>query len=615
MARVRLLPEILAHKIAAGEIVERPASVVKELLENALDAEATSVQVKADLGGQRLISIRDDGIGMSPEDARLAFEHHATSKLATFEDLSCINTLGFRGEALPAIASISRLRLRTVEPAEDGAQMAPGTEVRYEGGKLRDTRQISWPQGTEVEVRDLFFNVPVRRKFLKTTSTELSHISRQITHYALAHPEVEFVFHHGGRTLLEAPAVKTLKERVFQVMGDSFLSHLVPVDYQKEGVRVHGLASLPHEQRSNASSQFLFVNRRMVRDRVITHAIHLSYRDLIPSRTYPVVLLFLEIDPQQIDVNVHPAKTEIRFKDSHSVHTAVYHGIEEALLKSSRNLQSVARDVPASFLRSSEAVSGAATSMSSPASPLFSVPTSTNPNAFSPRHLGGQFLSSPLLAKETLSSDPHLQNIPETYHLSPTPVVLGQFVESFIVAADREGVLLIDQHVAHERILYDRALRTFQEGQTWPVQRLLEPVTLELTSQQKSVMDELLDELNANGFVVDWFGDSTAVIRGVPAIASNCDGRKLLQEILDRFQDADSPSLPGENGIKRRREKIAISLSCRAAIKINTPLTAEKIQWLLDELFTCENPYTCPHGRPIILRVNIEDVLRGFKRI
>ncbi len=615
MGRVRLLPDILAHKIAAGEIVERPASVVKELLENALDAEATSVVVKADVGGQRLISIRDDGIGMSPEDAGLAFEHHATSKLETFEDLSCIKTLGFRGEALPSIASISRLRLRTVEPAEDGAQLALGTEVRYEGGELRESRQISWPQGTEVEVRDLFFNVPARRKFLKTTSTELSHISRQITHYALAHPEVEFVFQHGGRTLLEAAAVKTLKERVFQVMGDSFLGHLVPVDYQKEGVRVSGLASLPHEQRSNASSQFLFVNRRMVRDRVITHAIHLAYRDLIPSRTYPVILLFLEIDPQQIDVNVHPAKTEIRFKDSHSVHTAVYHGIEEALLKSSRNLQSVARDVPATFIKSSEAVPTAANPLSSPTTPLFSVPTSSNAHAFSPRQLGGQFLSSALLAKETQSSDPHLQNIPETYHLSPTPVVLGQFVESFIVAADRDGVLLIDQHVAHERILYDRALQTLQEGQTWPVQRLLEPVTLELTPQQKSVMDELLDELNANGFVVDWFGDSTAVIRGVPAIASNCDGRMVLQEILDRFQDADSPSLPEENGVKRRREKIAISLSCRAAIKINTPLTREKTQWLLDELFACENPYTCPHGRPIILRVNIEDVLRGFKRI
>ncbi len=615
MGRVRLLPEILAHKIAAGEIVERPASVVKELLENALDAEATSVSVKADVGGQHLISIRDDGIGMSPEDARLAFQHHATSKLQTFEDLSCIQTLGFRGEALPSIASISRLRLRTVEAPGKGTTNAPGTEVQYEGGELRDVRPIAWPRGTEVEVRDLFFNVPARRKFLKTTSTELSHITRQITHYALAHPEVKFVFQHGGRTLLEAAAVETLKERVFQVLGDAFLSHLVPVDYQKEGVQVRGLASLPHEQRSNASSQFLFVNRRMVRDRVITHAIHLAYRDLIPSRTYPVILLFLEIDPQQIDVNVHPAKTEIRFKDTHSVHTAVYHGIEEALLKSSLNLRSVARDIPATFIKSAEPGRAADTSLSETANPFFSAPMDAGGHAFSPRNLGGQFLSSPRLSREIQSNDPHLQNIPETYHLSPTPVVLGQFVESFIVAADREGVLLIDQHVAHERILYDRALRSFEEGQTWPVQRLLEPVTLELTAQQKSVMDDLLDELNANGFLVDWFGESTAVIRGVPAIASNCDGRKVLQEILDRFQDADSPLLPGENSVRRRREKIAISLSCRAAIKINTSLTREKIQWLLDELFACENPYTCPHGRPIILRVNIEDVLRGFKRI
>ena len=588
--------------------------MLKELLENALDAEATSVQVKAEMAGQRLISVRDDGIGMCTEDAQLAFEHHATSKLAAFKDLECIQTLGFRGEALPSIASISRLRLRTVESVLNRDSMIPGTEVAYEGGELKHVQEVSWPKGTEVEVRDLFFNVPARRKFLKTTSTELSHLSRQITHYAMAYPEVEFVFQHGSKTLLEAGSVGTLKERVFQVMGNSFLSHLVPLEYQKTGVRVHGLVSLPHEQRSNASSQFLFVNGRMVRDRVITHAIQLAYRDLIPAKTYPVVVLFLEVDPHQIDVNVHPAKTEIRFKESHSIHSAVFHGIEEALLNSSRNLQSIARDVPGSFLQAAEPIPSAPYSFTSPGAP-FPLPDATLDRLSSPRYLGEQLPSSVPNTESSHNGDPHLQNIPETYHLSATPVVLGQFVESFIVAAHREGVLLIDQHVAHERILYDRALRTLAQGQSWPVQRLLEPVTLELNPQQKAVMDELLEELNANGFLVDWFGESAVVIKGVPAIASHLDSEKILQELLDRFQDADSPLVPGENGVRRRREQIAISLSCRAAIKINTPLTREKIQWLLDELFACENPYTCPHGRPIILRVGIEDVLKGFKRI
>ena len=596
MGKIRVLPEVLAHKIAAGEIVERPASVVKELVENALDAEASRILVKVEQGGIRRISVRDDGLGMSPEDARLAFEHHATSKILGFEDLSRITTLGFRGEALPAIASVSRLRLRTTERASENSPPL-GTQVEYEGGTLRNVAQVSWPSGTEVLVEDLFFNVPVRRKFLKTTTTEFGHLSRQVMHYALASPGVEFRLFHQGRETLESAAVNTLEERIYQLLGESFLDHLVEVQYGQNGVRVHGFTSLPHEQRSSAASQYLYVNGRTVRDRVLTHAIHLAYRDQIPSGTYPVTLLFVEMDPQQIDVNVHPGKTEIRFLDSRAVHRALYHGIEEALSRQkSGGLARVALD--------------------------FSRLDSPSVVSWDRRNPGGRAASGSTrsgLSGDTKvfthgNGDPHRQDIPETADLSPVPVLLGQFVESFLVAADREGVMLVDQHVAHERILYEKALRSLESSQGCPTQQLLIPLTMELNALQKLVLAKILDELNRNGFDVQWFGSHTIVIRGVPAVASDCHGERLIQEILEGLESSDEGSVP-PFPLARLREKIAISVSCRAAIKINTPLSREKMQWMLDELLRCQSPYTCPHGRPIVLRVSIEEILRGFKRI
>ncbi len=617
MGKIQVLPEVLAHKIAAGEIVERPASVVKELLENALDARCHQIVVKVENGGRRLISVRDDGVGMSPEDARLAFQHHATSKITTFEDLSRITTLGFRGEALPSIASVCRLRLRTVErdTAEAGAPL--GTQIEYEGGVLKEVRDTSWPGGTELVVEDLFFNVPARRKFLKTATTELKHISRQVMHYALAYPHVEFRFIHQKRPLLEAPAVESLKERAYQVLGESFLDHLVHLEYEKDSVRVYGFTSLPYEQRSRANAQFLYVNRRMVRDRVMTHAIRLAYRDLIPSSTHPVILLFLEIDPEQVDVNVHPSKTEIRFRDSSTVHSAIYHGIEEALLRSKVSLGSLAHDIPLPTPDSAKETLGPAQGLVHSLENYFQ---GQPPRSFGfPTFRKGNGLAVPDSESGlTIPLDPlpsqgaHQDDIPETAHLSPIPTVLGQFVESFVVAADRERVMLIDQHIAHERILFDQALQIMKSPESYPTQGLLVPLTLDLNVQQKVVLNEILDELNANGFEVDWFGTQTIVIKGIPTVAGKCNPQKLLEEILSSM---DSELARSESPLERLHEKVAISLSCHAAIKINTPLSKDKMQWLIDQLFHCETPYTCPHGRPIVLRLNIEEILRGFKRI
>lgn len=611
MGKVQLLPEVLTHQIAAGEIVERPASVLKELLENSLDAGATSISVRGEAGGQRLICVRDNGVGMSPGDARLAFERHATSKISTLEDLTRIRTLGFRGEALPSIASVSRLRLRTCPNSPSGSA-DPGTEVRIQGGQLVGVRETSCAKGTEVLVEDLFYNVPARKKFLKSYSTDLGHLTRQLTHYCLAYPSVRFHFTHHGRLLLEADVSEGLEDRVFQVLGESFLENLVPVDYRKRNLRVNGYVSLPHDHRSSTASQFLFVNRRMVRDRVMAHAIREAYRDAMPARSHSRVLLFLEVDPEDVDVNVHPSKTEVRFRHSGAVHSAVLHAVEAAVQQQRVDLSSLARDLPPSFSRDAPRPPVPARFRTGHAAAgLFSPPT----------HRGGADLSrdsvvpapAPLVREG--GADPHLDNIPETTGISSVPVVLGQFVESFIVAADRDGILLIDQHVAHERILFDRAVKEMGDAGDPPTQYLLEPLKLELTPEQKATLVEILDDLNRNGFAVEWFGDRTLLVRGVPALARSCDTLELFQEIVNNCQGEETHLAAEDSSLRRRREKIAISLACRSAIKINTPLSREKIQWLLDQLMLCETPFTCPHGRPIVLRVGIEEILRGFKRI
>ncbi len=618
MPEIRVLPEVLAHKIAAGEVVERPASVVKELLENSLDAASRKIAVEASDGGKQRICVRDDGSGMSPEDARLAFQRHATSKISSMEDLDRITTLGFRGEALPTIASVSRLRLRTIQ--RNSGESPLGTEVEYAGGDLVGVREVTWPTGTEVTVEDLFYNVPARKKFLKRGPTELSHLSRQVQHYALAYPEVDFRFRSQERIVFEAPAVEALDDRIVQLLGDRFLENLTPVEYETDGVRVRGLTSLPHEQKSNSTGLYLYVNRRMVRDRVLTHAVRLAYRDLIPTTSYPILVLFVEMDPTLLDVNVHPAKTEIRFHRSGSVHRAVYHGIEEALLRHRSHFSHLARPVPSDKIRAASSGLGAPASGGARA---FLEHGSRMPGLFAGSAMPGhpsegqatEVYRPPDPSVVKTGSDPHAGNIPETAHISSIPVVLGQFVESFIVSADREGVLLIDQHVAHERILYDKWLERSQEGARVATQRLLMPMTIELTRQQRTALKGVLDELNSNGFEVDWFGESTIVIKGVPHFAKDCEVERLIEQVLDDLGGGHREVDTSGAAVHRLRQKVAVSLACRAAIKINTPLSKEKMQWLLDELFACSNPYTCPHGRPVVLRMGIGDVLRGFKRI
>jgi len=614
MGRVRILPEILAHKIAAGEIVDRPASVVKELIENSLDAEATKIHIKIENGGKRLISVLDNGFGMSAQDAKTAFQHHATSKISRFEDLSQIATLGFRGEALPSISAVSRLHMRTVE-RNDTQKLSTGVELNFEGGKLIKSREIAWLEGTQIEVFELFYNVPARQKFMKTVATEIGHISKLVTYHALAWPHVEFQLHHQNRHLIEAPAVKSLEDRVCQVLGKTFMENLIGVDYQRNGIHVTGYTSLPHEQRRTSRFQYLFVNGRIVRDRIIAHAIRLAYQDLIPTAAHPVVLISLELDPAEVDVNVHPNKTEIRFRDSNKIHKSIYNALEESLLRPQDTLGDLARDVPLKYLQTRKFPHSQGNTSRRIETFFQRSPDSSLGFKELRQYVDKNRLEDFPVSLAPAREDPHSLNIPETADLSPIPIVLGQFVESFLVVADREGVMLIDQHVAHERILYDQILRNQANNRKIPTQKLLIPQIIELTAEQKTSITPLLDHLNSNGFEVEWFGERTIAVKGVPVIAKDCrEIPRLMEEIINTVENEPSSHSTGGEA-QRLSEKIAISVSCQSAIKINTPLSPEKMQWLVDSLFRCKNPYTCPHGRPITLRMNIEDVLRGFKRI
>ena len=618
MNRIQVLPEILANKIAAGEIVERPASVVKELLENSLDAQCSSIHVTVLSGGKRLIQVRDDGEGMTQDDAILAFEHHATSKLRSVDDLNAIATLGFRGEALPSIASVSRLTLKTrlADP-----ECISGTEVEIQGGILRSVKPISWDKGTEISVRDLFFNMPARKKFLRTNDTELGHIARLVTHYALVHPGIRFGLESDRRTLIDAVSVNEGKERIYQIFGDGFLDNLVEFSGHSGSITVHGFCSRPYEQRTNPYSQFLYVNRRMIRDKVIMSAIRQAYRNCMPASAYPVVILFVELPFEEVDVNAHPAKTEIRFRDQSAVHRLVLDSIVRALEQTA--------SIPAYAHRSP-----AGSMIESPSIPVPSKIPDTTPVPdrsafdFTPPAASSNPLQRALNYpfREITADFKPIQGNHSSLHVQPNMLfnapqetsdpflfdsvrILGQLRDSYIIACDNRGLLIVDQHVAHERILYENLAATMQNSDV-ESQGLLVPITVELPPHQIALLEKLLPELNKNGFQVESFGGSSVLIRSVPAVARDSDCQKLLAEILEGMEMEDRTL-----DVERIKDRIAVSTACRAAIKVNMPLTMEKMQWLLDELARTRIPTNCPHGRPIILRFSMYEIERNFGRI
>lgn len=647
MGRIRVLPDAVANQIAAGEVVERPAAVVKELLENSLDAGATSIRVEAESGGRRMLRITDDGCGMLNDDAMLAFERHATSKLSNVKDLFAIATLGFRGEALPSIASVSRLTLETHAPEETA-----GAVVEIHGGKMIRNEPAALANGTIITVRDLFYNVPARKKFLRSDQTELAHIASLVTHYSLAHPEKSFELRHDGRELLNVTPVETLRERVFQVFGNQTLEDLidlgahekemlVPDVSEDERSRVfllRGFVSRPQVQKYNRNSIYLFVNGRLIRDKLLLHALTSAYHNLMPAGAFPFALLFLDCDAAEVDVNVHPSKTEVRFRHGSFVHDFVRDAIRNTLVESrpvsSLPLRNQPETQPAARLpfsefsqRMEDARMRMAVPMAVPVNDASGVSEADLPTfTLRPTHAPAprfDFTEPPPSTPLPLAPAPKLR-MPDTHAALPEGALidapesldvlkdlrpLGQLHESFILAAGRDGLWVIDQHVAHERILFEQVLRQRAAGKV-ELQSLLMPIVIELTAAQQIQYAQIADELRASGFESEPFGQRTIAISAAPAAVGAGEIERILFEILETAEK----ELRGAS-LDEVRRNVCATIACRAAIKINTKLDHRKMEWVLAELARCEHPTNCPHGRPIALRYSTRDILRGFHRI
>ena len=610
MSKIRVLADHVANQIAAGEVVERPASVAKELVENSIDAGATRITIEIEAGGRRLLKVSDDGEGMVRDDAILAFERHATSKIRVSEDLIAIGTLGFRGEALASIASVAKVELTTCTEAA-GA----GTRVTIEGGRMRDVKDAGHPRGTTIAVRDLFFNVPARRKFLRSEATETFHLTNLVTHYALAHPEIAFAFVNNGRDVVRAVPAKDLRERAYQMFGEEFLENLLRVDGGDAQVaRVTGFVSAPRDRRTSRDSQYLFVNRRFVRDRMIGRSLSEGYRSILPHGVYPAALLFIETPREEVDVNVHPAKTEVRFRRSAAVADSVREAIRVAL--ASANYLQPEPQIQASVEPQITQIPGAqarsaAVSFTPPQPRIEFTPLPSGEEIA--RDIEEMIRSSssvksmsplpPLNSAERLVREVTPETLPSNIR------ALGQLEESFIIATDDEGLLLIDQHVAHERVLFDK-YRALESERRTESQQLLVPETFDLTPAQAAVFDQLAPELETYGFELMRLSGRTVAIRAVPADLPAGEARNMLSELLETV-DAEKKTSASET----LKDEIAASLACHAAIKVNMSLTPEKMRWLIDRLLQTSSPTTCPHGRPVILRLKMRDILKGFHRI
>jgi DNA mismatch repair protein MutL len=604
MSKIRVLADHVANQIAAGEVVERPASVAKELVENSIDAGATRITIEIEAGGRRLLKVSDDGEGMVRDDAILAFERHATSKIRVSDDLIAIGTLGFRGEALASIASVAKVELAT--STEDASA---GTRVTIEGGRMRDVKDAAHPRGTTISVRDLFFNIPARRKFLRSEATETFHLTNLVTHYALAHPEIAFAFVNNGRDVVRAAPAKDLRERAYQIFGEEFLENLLPVDGgDLQVARVTGFVSAPRDRRTSRDSQYLFVNRRFVRDRMIGRSLSEGYRSILPHGVYPAALLFIETPREEVDVNVHPAKTEVRFRRSAAVADAVREAIRDALARNDYVPQMPqAAQIP-------PAQTASATVSFTPPQPRIEFAPLPSGDEIA-RDIEEMIRTSSSVKSVVDKPLPPLNSAeklvrevsPESLSTNIRP--LGQLDESFIIATDDEGLLLIDQHVAHERVLFDK-YRALESERRVESQQLLVPETFDLTPAQTAVFDQLAPELETYGFELMRLSGRTVAIRAVPADLPAGEARNMLSELLETV-DAEKKTSASDT----LKDEIAASLACHAAIKVNMSLTPEKMRWLIERLLQTSSPTTCPHGRPVILRLKMRDILKGFHRI
>jgi len=572
MGLIRILPEVLINKIAAGEVVDRPASVVKELIENSIDAGSDEIIIDISHGGKRVIRVSDNGRGMSEEDALLAFERHATSKIYEEGDLERIETMGFRGEALPSIASVSRVVMVT---AEGGA--SSGTRIEIEGGNVLRVSDAPPSEGTIVEVRDLFFNTPARLAFLKGPNTELSHIVGIIESEALGHPDISFTLNNNGKALLSLPRTDNLIERIHQIYGREVVENLLEIrpdplarDYNRIGII--GYISRPPYSRADRGLQSIFINRRPVRNPIVNHAISEGYQGLLMKDRYPVIFLFIEIDHKEVDVNVHPTKREVRFRNSPFVHDLIARTIRETLsMKPSGGISPLPP-----FLRRGD-------------------------EGMVVKEVVERYMKKSEMDREVEGRQIDL-GLPMESEIPRKRDLLHAF-ESYIVSVDKDGITIVDQHAAHERILYEK-LKTDRIE----IQRLLIPEVVGLSRRQSLRLIEKLDLLKELGIEIEGFGDSTFAIRSIPAILKGIDQKRFFLDVLSSLERWE-----GRSGIDEV-ERIRTLMACHGAVRANQPLTPEEMENLLDELKDTELPHTCPHGRPTTISLGIGDLEKLFKR-
>jgi DNA mismatch repair protein MutL len=580
--RIQILPEDLINKIAAGEVVERPASVVKELLENSIDAGATRIKIEVQGAGRKLIRVSDNGQGMSKEEAELAVQRHSTSKISKLDDLFNIRTLGFRGEALPSIASVSRMEITT---SRNGAES--GSRIKIEGGKTEKVEDIGCPAGTTVAIKDLFFNTPARRKFLKSPATEMGHIGNIASKYAIADPNIAFELVSDGKPLLSSSGSGDLKDAVIAVYGVNLIKGLVETAFDFKFGRIYGLISRPTFSRIDKTYENFYVNKRFVRNFLLNRALEEAYRTLIPNNRYPVAILFIDIDPKQVDVNVHPTKREIKFVRTQEVMDAVRNSVAKTLQKNIQGPMSKVENARDFGPRTSDFGLDKEWKPEM-ADVLF--PTSSQPAS-----VASQEIELEVTAVQPL-------------------IPIYQLRQTYIVATDGEELVLIDQHAAHERVLYDQISRQLApsnvEGSSVVSQQsLLIPETVELSPPETTALQENIEYLNSLGFNLEEFGNNSYILRAVPAVAAKTSAKQLLLDLISELR-AVGKSVQ----LETKQENIRKLIACHSAIKAGDKLTAQEINQLIRDLYSTENPLTCPHGRPTMVRISEEELNKRFGR-
>lgn len=563
MKKIIILPPEISQKIAAGEVIERPCSAVKELVENSLDAGASEIKVELLSGGKKMIRVTDNGQGMSREDARLCFERHSTSKIETVNDLNRIETLGFRGEALPSISAVSRVILKT----SDGEK---GTLVEREGEDLKQVSDVAFPRGTSVEVGDLFFNLPARRKFFRSDRAELSFILRYLTSVSLAYPEVRFSLIHGKRQVFDFPPVAGRKERIFQAFGRALLERLFEVDYAEGDWRLFGYSSRPPSGRRDRSHQLFFVNRRLVKDRTFQAALNQAYRGFLEKDTFAEGFLFLTCPYPEVDINVHPAKAEVRFRDSSRVFQLVVHVIEQEVLKEKgiKEIFPVGEGKKSSFSR--EEISPA--------------------SAF---RVGEE---RDLIWKDVLP--------PPAKKAQIYPQAIGQYEQTYVVALSEEGIIIVDQHNAHERVLFEQ-YENIDREKRWPKKLTLLPVVFDFSPSQVLSFEENAAVLEEAGFRVEHMGGRSYALREYPDIFNEQEAKDALLSLLEEMK---------AETIEDKKKKMLATLACKTAVKSGQALTLEKMNYLLEELFKLSNASLCPHGRPVMVKISRKEIEKGLRR-